>query len=125
MVIKFNHQLFLRSNLFYGFCKYHTLHDVFFLLVCSFLAKSKIFLFSWSVNFVVLSVCLLPTGHNFKPIFTKLHHLVEFVIRKKPVVFEVKRSTWPNSKIVNFHPIHLMFEEDLHYRSLNSTTNYF
>ena len=30
----------------------------------------------------------------------------------------------PNSKIVNFHPIHLKFEEELHIWSLNSTTNY-
>ena len=29
------------------------------------------------------------------------------------------------SKTLNFHPIHLKFEEDLHIRSLNSTTNYF
>ena len=42
---------------------------------------------------VCLSVCLSPTGHNFKLIFTKLHHMVEFVIRKKPIVFDVKRST--------------------------------
>ena len=39
-----------------------------------------------------LSVCLLPPGHNLKPIFTKLHHLVEFVGMKKPIVFEEKRS---------------------------------
>ena len=42
---------------------------------------------------VRLSVCLLPAGHNFRPIFTKLHHTVEFVIRKKLILFEVKRST--------------------------------
>ena len=34
---------------------------------------------------VCLSVCLFvchsPTGHNLKPIFKKLHHLVEFVTR--------------------------------------------
>ena len=29
------------------------------------------------------------------------------------------------SKIVNFHPIDLKFEEDLDIKSLNSTTNYF
>ena len=29
------------------------------------------------------------------------------------------------SKIVNFYPIDLKFEEDLHIKSLNSTTNYF
>ena len=33
MVIEFNHQLFLTSNLFYGFCKNRDLHDV-FLFVC-------------------------------------------------------------------------------------------
>ena len=61
------------------------------------LAKSKLFQVYWSVDFVVLSVCLFvclsPTGHNFKQIFTKLHHMLEFVKRKKPIVFEVKRST--------------------------------
>ena len=34
-----------------------------------------------------------PTRHNFISICTKLHHMVEFVIKKKPIVFEVKRST--------------------------------
>ena len=35
LVIEFNHQLFLRSKLFYGSCKYRALHDVvFFLFVC-------------------------------------------------------------------------------------------
>ena len=29
------------------------------------------------------------------------------------------------SKTVNFHPIHLQFEEELHIWSLNSTTYYF
>ena len=38
-------------------------------------------------------LCLSPAGHNFKPIFTKLHQMVEFVIRKKSIVFEDKRST--------------------------------
>ena len=44
---------------------------------------------------VCLSVCLSHTGHNFKPIFMKLHHMVEFVRRKKPIVWgeKVKRST--------------------------------
>ena len=45
-----------------------------------------------SILLFCLSVCQSPTGHNFKPIFTKLHHMVEFVIRKKPIVFEVKRT---------------------------------
>ena len=34
LVIEFNHQLCLRSNLFDGFCKYRALHDVVFLFVC-------------------------------------------------------------------------------------------
>ena len=42
---------------------------------------------------VCLSVCFSPAGHNFKPIFTKLHHMEQFVIMKKPIDFEVKRST--------------------------------
>ena len=78
---------------------------------------------------VCLSVLLSPTGHNFKPIFTNLHHMVEFVIRKKPVVIEVKRSTVNNlgdiSKILNFHPIDLTFEEDFYFRSLNLTSQLF
>uniref|UniRef100_A0A8C4QBP0 Family with sequence similarity 83 member D n=1 Tax=Eptatretus burgeri TaxID=7764 RepID=A0A8C4QBP0_EPTBU len=76
------------------------------LSVCLLVAKAKICQVYWSVDFccsVCLSVCLSvfvclfvllsPTGHNFKPIFTKLHHMLEFIIRKKPFVFEVKRST--------------------------------
>ena len=108
------------------------------LFVCLLLAKSNIFQVYWLVDFVNLSVCLsvflLPTGHNFKPIFTKLHYMVEFVTSNKPIVFEVnidqKVNTVPRSttkvvflKILNFHPIDLKFEEDLHIRSLNSTTN--
>ena len=46
---------------------------------------------------VWLDVCQSLTGHNFKLIFTKLHHMVEFVISKKPIVFE----------------------EDLHFSSMN------
>ena len=105
------------------------------------LAKSKIFQVYWSIDFVILSVCLFvclsfsPTGHNFKQIFTKLHHMVEFVIRKNLIVFEVKRAKGQHrpkvnnfgefSKILDFHPIDLKFEENLYFRSLNSTTNYF
>ena len=88
-----------------------------------------------------LSVCLSVYRRqvDFKPIFTKLHHMVMFVIRKK--VFEEeegflclrskgqhrpKVNNWGGiSKILNFHPIDLKFEEDLHIWSLNSTTNYF
>ena len=91
--------------------------------------SSTILLFCLSV---CLSLCPSVTGHNFKPIFTKLHHMVEFVICKKHIVFEVKRSTQAKgqqlcqiSKILNFHPIDLKFEQDLQIRSLNSTTNYF
>ena len=57
--------------------------------------------------------------------------MVEFVIRKKSVVFEIKRSKGQHrpkvnnlggiSKILNFHPIDLKFEKDLYFRSLNST----
>ena len=125
-----------------------------------------------------LSVCLSPTGHNFKLIFTKLHHMVELVIRKKAIVFEVNmdqkvnigqrsttkvvflkspifiRLTWnlkrsyfsgqwiepanyfwglklkrpaeaSISKIDNFHPIDLKFEDDSHFRSMNSTSQFF
>ena len=84
---------------------------------------------------VCLSVCLSPTGRIFKLIFMKLHHMVEFVRRKKPIVFEVKRSQGQHSpkvnnfgviyKILNFHPIDLKFEEDLYLRSLNSTSQFF
>ena len=31
LVIEVNQQLFLRSNLFYGFCKYRAVHNIFFL----------------------------------------------------------------------------------------------
>ena len=89
----------------------------------------------WSCALFYLSVhlfvCQLPTNHNFKPIFTKLHQMVEFVINKKPLDFEVKRSTQAKdqllsiSKIVNFHLNDLKFEHDFHIGSLNSTTNYF
>ena len=61
--------------------------------------------------------------------------MVEFVIRKKPIVFEVKRSKDQHrlkvnnlgeiSKILNFHPIDLKFEEDLYFRSRNSNNQLF
>ena len=154
------------------------------LSVC-YLQNRRFFQVYWSVDFVILSlsVCLSPTGHNFKPIVTKLHHIGEFVIRRKPIVFEVKRSKgqhWPKvnnfgeiSKILgsdwleiwrgfilqvtefnqpiifevnidqkvnivprsttkvvflkssHFHLIDLKFEEDLYFRSLNSTRQLF
>ena len=59
------------------------------LLIAGILRISAIIL----VSQFCYSVCLSPSGHNFQPIFTKLHHMVEFVIRKKPIVFEVKSST--------------------------------
>ena len=37
--------------------------------------------------FIRLLVCQSPTGHSSKPIFTKLHHMVEFVTSKKPIDF--------------------------------------
>ena len=40
------------------------------LFVCLLLAKSKIFQVYWSVDFVILSVCLSSTGHTF---LTDLH----------------------------------------------------
>ena len=53
----------------------------------------------------------------------------EFVKMKKPIVFELKRSKGQQrpkvnnlgeiSKMLNFHPIVLKFEEDLQFRSLN------
>ena len=117
--------------------------------------------------FCVLFVCLV-----------KLHHMVEFVIGKKSLVFKVKRSKgqqicqiskilnfhlltinlnrifisayciqppiifevnigqkvqhWPKvnnlgeiSEILIFHPIDLKFEEDIYFRSLNSTSQSF
>ena len=82
--------------------------------------------------FVCLSVCLSPTGHNFKPILKKLHHTVEFVMRKKPIVLRSKGQQRPKvnnigevSKILKFHPIDLKFEEDLYFRSMKSTSQLF
>jgi len=40
-----------------------------------------------------LFVCSSPPCHNFNPIDTKLHHIVEFLKRKKTFVFEVKMLT--------------------------------
>ena len=79
-----------------------------------------------------LSVCLvvwqLPTGHNLKPIFTKLYHVVEVVSTEKPIDFEVKgqRSSWGQIfEIVIFHLIDLKFEQDLQIASMDWETNYF
>jgi len=51
----------------------------------------------WSCALFCPSVCLFecqsPTSHNFKLIFTKFHHVVEFVIIRKIIVFDIKRST--------------------------------
>ena len=121
-------QLFLRSNLFYGFCKYRALHNVFFLL----LVKSNIFQVYWLVNFVILSVCLSvclsPTGHNSKPLVMKLYQIVEVVSTEKPNDFEVKgqRSSWGQfSKFIIFHPTDLKLQQDLHIAPMNWETNYF
>jgi len=88
----------------------------------------------WLVLFVILSVCLFechsPTDHNFKPIFTKLHRMVEFVRSKKPIVYLGEKGQKSSkgqqicriSKILNFNPINLKFEEHLHIRFLISTT---
>ena len=80
--------------------------------------------------FVCVFVCQSPTGYNFKPIFTKLHHMVEFEISKKPIVLRSKVQHRPKvnnfgaiSKILNFHPIDLKFEQGFHISSLNTTTN--
>ena len=120
-------QLFLRSNLFYGFCKYRALHNVFFLI----LVKSNIFQVYWFVDFVILSVCLSvclsPTGHKSKPLVMKLYQIVEVVSTEKPNDFEVKgqRSSWGQfSKFVIFHPTDLKLQ-DLHIASINWETNYF
>jgi len=70
--------------------------------------KSSIFIqFSWNVKRIYISV------HWIQP----------------PIIFEVHIGQKVNigqiSKIVNFHPIHLKFEEELYIWSLNWTTNYF
>ena len=44
---------------------------------------------------MIYFVCLSPPDHKFKPIFTKLHHMVEFVTRKKPIVLRSKGQHWP------------------------------
>ena len=81
------------------------------------------------------SVCLSHTGHNFKPIFMKLHHMVEFVspflqesllfLRSKGQHRLKVNNLSGISKILNFHPTDVKFEEDIYFRSLTSTTNYF
>ena len=96
------------------------------LSVCLLFAKSKIFQVYSLVNFVILSVCLSPTGHNSKPIIIKLYQVVEIVSTEKPILFWGQRSSWGQiCKIVIFHPIDLKFEQDLHIASLNLETNYF
>ena len=68
----------------------------------------------------------LPAGHSSKLIIMKLYKVVEVVSTEKPIDFEVKGHQFCQiSKILNFHPIDLKFEEDLHIRSVNSTNNYF
>ena len=58
--------------------------------------------------------------------------MIEFVIRKKPIVFEVKSSKGKHrpkvnnfgeiSKFLNFNLMDLKFVEDLDFRSLSSST---
>ena len=79
-----------------------------------------------SILWFCLSVCQSPTGHNLKPIFTKLHQVIEVASTEKPIDFEVKvqRSSWgPISKIIIFHPIDLKFEQ--HFCTVCHWTNYF
>uniref|UniRef100_A0A8C4PWJ8 Uncharacterized protein n=1 Tax=Eptatretus burgeri TaxID=7764 RepID=A0A8C4PWJ8_EPTBU len=57
-------------------------------VICTTVASTTVH--SYSVN-------TLNHGHDFKLIFTKLHDMVELVIGKKPLVFEVKRSTSVNN----------------------------
>ena len=55
---------------------------------------------------VCLFVCQSPTGHNFKPIFTKLYQVREVVSTEKPLDFELKgkrSSLGKISKILYFH----------------------
>ena len=60
---------------------------------------------------------------NLKRIYISGHWI------QPPIIFEViisqKNNRGQISKIVNFHPIHLKFEYELHIWSLNSTSNYF
>ena len=61
----------------------------------------------------------------------KLHEIVELVISMKSIDFEVKKikinigqkvNRSHISKVVDFHLIDLKFEDDLYFRSLNSTS---
>jgi len=61
-----------------------------------------------------------------------LHYMVECVRWKKPIIFEIKRSTsakvnnlGDTSKILNFHLIDLKFEKDLYITLLNSNGQLF
>ena len=70
--------------------------------------KSSIFIqLTWNLKMICIS------GHWIQP----------------PILFEVNIGKKVNigwiSKIVNFLPIHLKFEEELHIWSMNSTSNYF
>ena len=56
----------------------------------------------WLVWSVILSVCLFvcqsPAGHILTPIFTNPHHLVEEVPSWKPIVFQVNRWKYQNTR---------------------------
>ena len=66
-------------------------HTLFCTPVCT-PAKSKIRKYGMLLGPLCDSVCLFgcqsPTGHNFKPIFTELHKMVELVVSKEPIDFE-------------------------------------
>ena len=60
------------------------------MFVCLLLTKSKIFQVYWSLDFVILFVCLSPTGHYYKPVVMKLHQVVEVVSIEKPLILRSK-----------------------------------
>ena len=101
-----------------------------FLFVC-YLQNRRFFQVYWSVDFVVLSVCLSacqsPTGHNSKPIVMKLYQVVEVVSTEKLIDFEVKGHVEIKClKLSFFTRLTLKFEQDLHIIApLDWETNYF
>ena len=82
--------------------------------------KSKIFQVYWSVDFVILSVCLSITYRSqFK---TDLQETLPNC--RGSLNWEIYWFWCHISKIVIFHPIDLKFEQDLHVASLDWETNY-
>ena len=65
LVIELNHQLFLRSNLFYGFCKYRALHDVVFLLLAKTNVFTRMLVCLFVQTFVCPFVCDPSRAHGF------------------------------------------------------------